>query len=87
MDNQEVLDNLALAQAQIEWEYSMNISAALDVAMKRCKDWERLKDKIKAYKNFGKVQNIDYCTGYICALSNIEGFIAEMENENADRSD
>ena len=82
METQEVLDNLAIAQAQIEWEYSMNIAAALDVAMKRVKDWDLLKLKItEAKQTANRSPNRDYKTGYICAMSYIEGLMAEMENE------
>ena len=83
MTNQEVLDNLALAQAQIEWEYSMNIAAALDVAMKRVKDWERLKEHIKGAKwSANHLVDMNYKNGYMSALSLIEGNMAEMENED-----
>lgn len=82
--NQEVLDNLALAQAQIEWEYSMNIAAALDVAMKRVKDWERLKEYIKGAKwSANHLADMNYKAGYMCALSFVEGAMTEMENEDA----
>ena len=82
METQEVLDNLALAQAQVEWEYSMNIAAALDVAMKRVKDWERLKESIAVSKKIESISpNVDYRTIYTSALSYIEGCMAEMENE------
>lgn len=83
METQEVLDNLALAQAQVEWEYSMNIAASLDVAMKRVKDWDLLKLKItEAKQTASRSPNRDYKTGYICAMSYIEGLMAEMENED-----
>lgn len=83
METQEVLDNLALAQAQVEWEYSMDIAAALDVAMKRVKDWDLLKLKItEAKQTASRSPNRDYKTRYICAMSYIEGCIAEMENED-----
>lgn len=82
MKTQEVLDNLALAQAQVEWEYSMDIVASLDVAMKRVKDWDLLKLKItEAKQTASRSPNRDYKTGYICAMSYIEGCMAEMENE------
>lgn len=85
MTNQEVLDNLALAQAQIEWEYSMNIAAALDVAMKRVKDWERLKENIKGAKwSANHLSDMNYKNGYMSALSLIEGNMAEMENEDGE---
>lgn len=83
MDNQEVLDNLALAQAQVEWEYSMNIAAALDVSMKRVKDWERLKEYIKGAKWSAQlIKDVGYRAGYMSALSFVEGQISEMENED-----
>lgn len=85
METQEVLDNLALAQAQIEWEYSMNIAAALDVAMKRVKDWERLKECIKGAKwSANHLADMNYKNGYMSALSLIEGNMAEMENEDGE---
>ena len=79
MDNQEVLDNLALAQAQIEWEYSMNISAALDVAMKRVKDWERLKIKLNQEK-IGYPPSADE---YKMILKIVQ-IMAEMENKDGE---
>ena len=86
MKTQEVLDNLALAQAQVEWEYSMDIAAALDVAMKSVKDWERLKEATAKSKiAIGTDTKVDfnYRTGYVSAMSYIEGCMAEMENEDA----
>ena len=82
METQEVLDKIGIAIADIEWTHDIGIAAALDVAMKRVKDWERLKERIKESKRI-KVENLDYFTGYICALSNLEGIMAEMENEDA----
>lgn len=83
MKTHEVLDNLALAQAQVEWEYSMDIAASLDVAMKRVKDWDLIKLKItEAKQTVSRSPNRDYKTGYICAMSYIEGLMAEMENED-----
>lgn len=83
METQEVLDCLALAQAQVEWEYSMDIVASLDVAIKRIKDWDLLKLKItEAKQTASRSPNRDYKTGYICAMSYIEGLMAEMENED-----
>jgi len=82
MDKQEVLDLLSQLQADVEWEQSIAFAAALDVAMKRVKDWERLKEKIKESKRWINVENLDYYTGYVCALSNLEGLMAEMEKED-----
>ena len=83
MKTQEVLDNLALAQAQVEWEYSMDIAASLDVAMKRVKDWELLKECIKGAKwSANHLADMNYKAGYMCALSFVECLMAEMENED-----
>ena len=85
METQEVLDCLALAQSQVEWEYSMDIAASLDVAMKRVKDWERLKEYIKGAKwSSQHLKDVDYRAGYMCALSFVEGRISEMENEKSE---
>lgn len=51
-----------------------------DVAMKRVKDWERLKEEIKEYKS-GIEPNSASEIWIISALSYIEGCMAEMENE------
>ena len=81
MDKQEVLDLLSQLQADVEWEKSIAFAAALDVAMKRVKDWERLKEEIKEFKS-GIKSNSASEIRIICALSYIEGCMAEMENEN-----
>ena len=81
MDKQEVLDLLSQLQADVEWEKSIAFAAALDVAMKRVKDWERLKEEIKEYKS-GIEPNSASEIWIISALSYIEGCMAEMENEN-----
>lgn len=82
METQEVLDLLAQLQADVEWEQSIAFAAALDVAMKRVKDWERLKADIKWLKQSMNSSNKDYASGFICALSNVEGHMAEMENKD-----
>lgn len=49
-----------------------------------CKEDEildSLKERIKSFKKCVKSENSDYLTGYICALSAVEGMIAEMEKE------
>ena len=82
METQEVLDLLAQLQADVEWEQSIAFAAALDVAIKRVKDWDLLKLKITEAKQTASCSpNKDYKTGYICAMSYIEGLMAEMENE------
>lgn len=43
---------------------------------------KNLKSQIKDFKKCVKSENSDYLTGYICALSAVEGVVAEMEGEN-----
>lgn len=67
METQEVLDLLAQLQADVEWEQSIAFAAALDIAMKRVKDWERLKEYISNESYVSKGELLD--------------LMAEMENE------
>lgn len=83
MDKQEVLDKIGIAIADVEWTHDIGIAAALDVAMKRVKDWERLKEHIKGVKwSANHLADMNYKNGYMSALSLIEGNMAEMENED-----
>lgn len=83
MEIQEVLDKTAIAISMLEWEHDISIAAALEVDMKRVKDWDLLKLKItEAKQTASRSPNRDYKTGFICAMSYIEGLMAEMENEN-----
>lgn len=83
METQEVLDKIAIAIADVEWTQDIGIAAALDVAMKRVKDWERLKEYIKGAKwSANHLADMNYKAGYMCALSFVEGVMAEMENED-----
>lgn len=83
MDTQEVLDKTAIAIAFLEWEHDISIATALDVAMKRVKDWERLKGMIAESKKIASISpDVDFRTIYTSALSYIEGCMAEMENED-----
>jgi AmiR/NasT family two-component response regulator len=50
METQEVLDKTAIAISMMEWEHDIGIAAALDVDMKRVKDWDRLKTEIEEMK-------------------------------------
>lgn len=82
MKTQEVLDILSELQAEMEWERDMHFAAGLGVAMKRIKDWERLKEYIKGAKwSANHLADINYKVGHMCALSFVEGVMAEMENE------
>lgn len=83
METQEVLDKIAIAIAFLEWEHDISIATALDVAMKRVKDWERLKEHLKGAKwSANHLTDTNYKNGYMSALSLIEGNMAEMENED-----
>lgn len=77
MDKQEVLDLLSQLQADVEWEQSIAFAAALDVAMKRVKDWERLKIRL----NHEKVGYPPSADEYQMILK-VEKIMAEMENED-----
>lgn len=81
METQEVLDKTAIAISLLEWEHDISIAAALEIDMKRVKDWERLKEEIKEYKS-GIEPNSASEIWIINALSYIEGCMAEMENED-----
>lgn len=82
METQEVLDKIAIAIADVEWSHDIGIAAALDVGKKRVKDWERLKEYIKGAKwSANHLADMNYKAGYMCALSLVEGLMAEMENE------
>lgn len=83
METQEVLDILSELQADMEWESDMHFVTGLDKAMKRVKDWERLKEYIKGAKwSANHLADMNYKAGYMCALSFVEGAMAEMENED-----
>lgn len=72
MKTQEVLDILSELEAD-------------NVAMKRIKDWERLKEYIKGAKwSANHLADMNYKAGYMCALSFVEGAMAEMENEDGE---
>ena len=82
MKTQEVLDKTAIAISLLEWEHDIGIAAALEIDMKRVKDWDLLKLKITEAKQTASCSpNRDYKTGYICAMSYSEGLMAAMENE------
>lgn len=83
METQEVLDKISIAIADIEWTHDISIAAALDVGKKRVKDWERLKKYIKGAKwSANHLGDMNYKAGYMCALSFVQGAMAEMENED-----
>ena len=79
METQEVLDLLAQLQADVEWEQSIAFAAALDVAMKRVKDWERLKIKLNQEK-IGYPPSADE---YKMILKIVQ-IMAEMENKDGE---
>lgn len=82
METQEVLDKTAIAISLLEWEHDISIAAALEIDMKRVNDWDLLKLKItEAKQTASRSPNRDYKTGYICAMSYIEGCMAESEDK------
>jgi hypothetical protein len=85
METQEVLDKTAIAISMLEWEHDISIAAALEIDMKRVKDWERLKERIAESKKIASVSpDVDFRTIYTSAMSYIEGCMAEMENEDGE---
>ena len=76
MKTQEVLDKTAIAISLLEWEHDISIAAALDVAMKRVKDWERLKKMVEEYRD---TKATAWDRNAICFIL---GRMAEMENED-----
>ena len=67
-----------------------HIESAVDVdewAAKICRDvfegWDNIKEQIAQFKHSleSKEHNRDYITGYLCALSAVEGMIAELGGE------
>lgn len=79
METQEVLDKTAIAISMLEWEHDISIAAALDVDMKRVKDWDRLKTEIEEMK-----QSLNRRTdaGLKNVLTMVIDRMAEMENED-----
>jgi AmiR/NasT family two-component response regulator len=79
METQEVLDKTAIAISMLEWEHDISIAAALDVDMKRVKDWDRLKTEIKEMK-----QSLNRRTDEDLkkALTMVVDRMTEMENED-----
>lgn len=77
MDTQEVLDKTAIAISLLEWEHDISIAAALDVAMKRVKDWERLKKRLLQEKVGYPPSSDEYKM-----ILKVEQIMAEMENED-----
>ena len=43
---------------------------------------QKLADEIASFKRCVKSENSDYLTGYLCALSVVEGMIADMRGES-----
>ena len=79
MDTQEVLDKTAIAISMLEWEHDISIAAALDVDMKRVKDWDKLKTEIEEMK-----QSLNRRTDAELknALTMVTDRMTEMENED-----
>ena len=84
METQEVLDKTSIAISMLEWEHDIGIAAALEIDMKRVKDWDRLKTEIEEMK-----QSLNRRTDAELknALTMVTDRMTEMENEDEDRSD
>ena len=54
---------------------------AVNMATEALETIDSLKDQITLLKRSVKSENSDYLTGYTCALSAVEGVIAEVNNE------
>ena len=57
------------------------VKEAAKIGVKAIIVLDALKDQITSIKRNAKSDNNDYLTGYICALSAVEGVIAEVNNE------
>ena len=79
METQEVLDKTSIAISMLEWEHDIGIAAALEIDMKRVKDWDRLKTEIEEMK-----QSLNRRTDAELknALTMVTDRMTEMENED-----
>ena len=79
METQEVLDKTAIEISMLEWEHDISIAAALEIDMKRVKDWDRLKSEIEEMK-----QSLNRRTDaeFKNALTMVTDRMTEMENED-----
>ena len=62
-----------------EEQYIPDIIEAERVAIRSLEAWDDVKKQIASVKHNLKSENIDYLTGYICALSSVEGMTAIAE--------
>lgn len=58
MTNQEAIELIKVAQAEVEWSCPMDYAAAFDLAIKSLEAWEKVKAEIEQLPT-------DYCGGYI----------------------
>lgn len=56
----------------------------VEVATRSLEAWGKIEDEVYQIKHTLNAQNTDYQTGYLCALSVVEGLIAEQLKEVED---
>ena len=86
MTNKEVINCLkydtdsckecSYARVDYCWKIAGRIGA------NRVKAWDKLKEEIRRLKMNQHSENGDYLTGYMSALSTVEGIMAEWESDN-----
>lgn len=54
---------------------------AIDIAVRSMKAWGKIEDEVYKIKHNLNVKNTDYQTGYLCALSVVQGLMAEKLKE------
>ena len=62
-----------------EGQYICKADEAFLMAKQSLEAWDKLKEAIIELKQNQNSENTDYATGYMSALSTVEGVIAEME--------
>lgn len=67
----------------VPFGYNGGLKEATDMAVDALGKLEKIDIQIKDIKRNLVCSNNDYLTGYLCALSAVEGMIAGTEDENA----
>ena len=90
MTNQEAIELIKVAQAEVEWSCPMDYAAAFDLAIKSLEAWEKVKAEIGIYEADCRLQGgTDECEkcnsnvfGSIYRI--IDKYKAESEVQDAD---
>ena len=87
-DNMRAIDADAVPQEFWEYEFDgkwrgCTIKDLLDSqpTIQPDNNLQKLADEIASFKRCVKSENSDYLTGYLCALSVVEGMIADMRGK------